>query len=208
MIRWAAIPTRANCDPVCQPDSIHPCLPNTTRGQASRGKGHTSTRAAGAGKRCSIRCHPIRDVSGINDDFGVEVIVGTCTTCHDTPHAGNHSVSTPLDIGIAAPPVSIAKGGDGVHNKFGLPVGDMPIYALKQIGSDDLKFVTDPGRALASGKWKDIGRFKGPILRGLAGRAPYFHNGSAASLIDVVSFYDMRFSLGLTDQKGRSLTLS
>jgi cytochrome c peroxidase len=95
--------------------------------------------------------------------------------------------------------------GDGVHNKFGLPVGDMPIYALKKIGSDDLKFVTDPGRALASGKWKDIGRFKGPILRGLAGRAPYFHNGSAASLIDVVSFYDVRFSLGLTDQQKADL---
>jgi len=50
-------------------------------------------------------------------------------------------------------------------------------------------------------KWKDIGRFKGPILRGRAGRAPYFHNGSAASLLDVVNFYDVRFSLRLTDQQ-------
>ena len=41
-----------------------------------------------------------------------------------------------------------------------------------------------PGRALVTGKWKDIGRFKGPILRGLAARAPYFHNGSAANLDD------------------------
>ena len=47
---------------------------------------------------------PIREVSGINDDLAVAVVVGTCTTCHDTPHAGNHSVPAPLDIGVAAPP--------------------------------------------------------------------------------------------------------
>jgi hypothetical protein len=28
--------------------------------------------------------------------------------------------------------------------------------------------MTDPGRALIIGKWSDIGRFKGPILRALA----------------------------------------
>ena len=58
--------------------------------------------------------------------------------------------------------------------------------------------VTDPGRAMISGKCKDIGRFKGPILRGLASRAPYFHNGSAATLRDVVDFYDQRFGIGFT----------
>ncbi len=59
--------------------------------------------------------------------------------------------------------------------------------------------VTDPGRALISGKCADIGKVKGvPILRGLAGRAPYFHNGSAATLLDAVNFYNLRFNLGLT----------
>jgi cytochrome c peroxidase len=33
-------------------------------------------------------------------------------------------------------------------------------------------------------------------MRGLASRAPYFHNGSAASLTDVIVFYDMRFNIG------------
>jgi len=51
---------------------------------------------------------------------------------------------------------------------------------------------------MISGKCKDIGRFKGPILRGLAARAPYFHNGSAETLRDVVDFYDRRFSIGLS----------
>lgn len=61
--------------------------------------------------------------------------------------------------------------------------------------------VTDPGRALITGQCADIGKLKGPILRGLAARAPYFHNGSAATLIDVANFYDQRFDIGFTDQQ-------
>jgi cytochrome c peroxidase len=144
-------------------------------------------------------------VSGINDDFKVDKIVGSCTICHDTPHAGDHSVPAPLNIGVADPPLFPADGGDGVHNAFGLPVGDMPVYRLRNTTTGEIKVVTDPGRALITGKWKDIGRFKGPILRGLAGRAPYFHNGSAATLLDVVNFYDNRFGLGLTDDQKSDL---
>jgi hypothetical protein len=150
---------------------------------------------------------PIRNVAGINDDFGVAVVIGTCTTCHDTPHAGDHSVPAPLDIGISAPPISLADGGDGVHNQFGLPVGDMPVYTLRtKKGPHEIKIVTDPGRALITGRWNDVGRFKGPILRGLAGRAPYFHNGSAATLAEVVNFYDRRFELSLSEQQKADLT--
>lgn len=68
-----------------------------------------------------------------------------------------------------------------------------------------MKVTTDPGRALITGKWKDVGRFKGPILRGLAARAPYFHNGSARDLAAVVEFYDQRFDLHLTDQEKADL---
>jgi cytochrome c peroxidase len=64
---------------------------------------------------------------------------------------------------------------------------------------------TDPGRALITGKRKHIGRFKGPILRGLAARAPYFHNGSAATLADAVQFYNDRFSIGLTQAEASDL---
>jgi cytochrome c peroxidase len=155
---------------------------------------------------------PIAGVAGINDDFSSVFkqsfdtpILGTCTTCHDTPHAGDHSVPAPLNIGIADPPVPVAAGGDGVHNRFGLPVGDMPTYRLRNKTTGDIKDVTDPGRALITGKWKDVGRFKGPILRGLAGRAPYFHNGSAATLFDAVNFYDLRFGLSLTNQQKADL---
>ena len=65
--------------------------------------------------------------------------------------------------------------------------------------------MTDIGRAMITGNCADIGKFKGPILRGLAARAPYFHNGSAATLEDVVEFYDQRFGIGLTAQQKSDL---
>jgi len=46
---------------------------------------------------------------------------------------------------------------------------------------------------------------KGPILRGLAARAPYFHNGSAGSLSDIVTFYEKRFNVGFTAQEKADL---
>ena len=64
---------------------------------------------------------------------------------------------------------------------------------------------TDPGRALITGKWSDIGKFKGPTLRALAPRAPYFHNGSAKDLNEVVDFYNTRFGIGFTDQEREDL---
>jgi cytochrome c peroxidase len=58
---------------------------------------------------------------------------------------------------------------------------------------------------LITGKWADIGKTKGPILRGLAARAPYFHNGSAGTLQDVVDFYDSRFGLNLSAEEKADL---
>jgi cytochrome c peroxidase len=46
---------------------------------------------------------------------------------------------------------------------------------------------------------------QGPILRALAARAPYFHNGSASTLEDAVDFYDTRFNIGLTRQEKADL---
>jgi cytochrome c peroxidase len=50
-----------------------------------------------------------------------------------------------------------------------------------------------------------IGKIKGPILRGLSARAPYFHNGSAQTLMDVVRFYDLRFDINFTPQEESDL---
>ena len=39
----------------------------------------------------------------------------------------------------------------------------------------------------------------------MAARAPYFHNGSAATLMDVVNFYTQRFSIKFTEQEKKDL---
>ena len=58
---------------------------------------------------------------------------------------------------------------------------------------------------MVTGKCVDIGKVKVPGMRGLAARAPYFHNGSAATLTDVVNFYIQRFNLLLTTQQKADL---
>jgi cytochrome c peroxidase len=58
---------------------------------------------------------------------------------------------------------------------------------------------------MVDGKWSHIGRFKGPMLRDLAPRAPYFHNGFAADLVAVVDFYNDRFSIGFSKQEKSDL---
>jgi cytochrome c peroxidase len=135
----------------------------------------------------------ISGVSGINDEpaFGSPANVeGTCTTCHDSPNAGDHSVAAPLDIGIVAASRRTV---------------DMPLYTFREKATGAIKKVTDAGRAMVTGKFKDIGRFKGPILRGLAARAPYFHDGSAATLEQAVEFYNVRFNIGLTKREKSDL---
>lgn len=135
----------------------------------------------------------ITGVGGLNDALGQTVINGTCTTCHDSPNVGNHSLPVPLSIGTTAYPALPA-----------LDISGLPVYTL-QCSDGTTVQVTDPGRALISGKCADIGKVKGPILRGLAGRAPYFHNGAAATLDDVVEFYNQRFDLSLTNQQKSDL---
>jgi cytochrome c peroxidase len=81
----------------------------------------------------------------------------------------------------------------------------LPTYRLKNIHTGDVVATTDPGRAMITGRWSDIGKFKGPVLRALAARAPYFHNGSAETLEQVVDFYDTRFHMTLTPQEKADL---
>ena len=134
----------------------------------------------------------ITGVAGLNDDLNVASIPGTCGTCHDSLNVGNHSVSAPLNIGV----------GDLDSS---LDLSYLPVITLQNRTTHEIKRTTDPGRAMITGLWKDVGRLKGPILRGLASRAPYFHNGSANSLDDVVDFYNKRFNIGLTAQEKKDL---
>lgn len=48
----------------------------------------------------------------------------------------------------------------------------------------------DTGRFLVSKREQDMGAFKTPTLRQVAARAPYMHDGSLATLEEVVNYYD------------------
>ena len=48
----------------------------------------------------------------------------------------------------------------------------------------------DPGRAAITKKSEDLGRFKTPTLRNITLTAPYMHDGSLATLEEVITFYD------------------
>jgi hypothetical protein len=151
----------------------------------------------------------ITGVKGINDDVnagglvpgGIPSLQGTCGTCHDTPNVGNHSFPTPLNIGTGDP----SPTGPSV-SLGGLDLSYLPEITVCRkdptsgVATRECKTTTDLGQALVDGKFDHVGKIKGPILRGLAGRAPYFHNGSAATLLDAVNFYDTRFTLHLSQQ--------
>ena len=156
----------------------------------------------------------ITGVAGINDDVtagglvagGIPSLTGTCGTCHDTPNVGNHSFPTPLDIGTGDPNPSNAS-----INLGGLDTSYLPSITVCRtdpetgLPTTTCKTTTDLGQALIDGSFDHVGKIKGPILRGLSARAPYFHNGSARTLLDVVKFYETRFELTLTSQQESDL---
>lgn len=127
-------------------------------------------------------------------------MTGTCGTCHDTPDVGNHSFPTPLDIGTGEPDVANA-----AVNLGGLDISYLPSITVCKLDStggptNNCKTTTDLGQALLDGNFDHLGKIKGPILRGLSARAPYFHNGSARTLLVAVRFHETRFGLSLSAQ--------
>jgi hypothetical protein len=126
----------------------------------------------------------------ISGAAGIDDQVGSCSTCHNIPNVGGHSTPLLVNIGIA----------DGARR-----APDMPLYTLRNLTTNEVITTTDPGLALSTGKWNDIGRFAVPNLRGIETRSPYFHNGQIDSIEDLVDFYNTRFNIGLTDDEKADL---
>ncbi|HVA17739.1 MAG TPA: hypothetical protein VMV59_08515 [Candidatus Dormibacteraeota bacterium] len=149
----------------------------------------------------------ITDVRGLNDALNVPAINGTCTTCHDTPNVGDHSLPVPLEIGTSRT-VNYETDSTIQAAVSQLSMPDLPVFQIVCMQgpyTGQITYTSDPGKALLTGSCGDVGRGKGPILRGLAARAPYFHNGAAATLSEVVDFYNVRFQMNLTPQEKRDL---
>jgi hypothetical protein len=118
---------------------------------------------------------------------------GTCATCHASGTTRWMDISTTNRAEAQSPP-------------------DLPLF---RITCDDrpaphpvlgrVIYTQDPGRALISGKCADVGAIGIQQLRGLAARAPYFSNGSARDLREVVEFYERRFQIGYTEEEKKDL---
>jgi cytochrome c peroxidase len=134
----------------------------------------------------NTRTMRLTGIPGLNDVRAQDTIIGTCGTCHNAPNVGGSSTAAMMNIGTASPRI------------------DLPTYTL--LCTDGTQtFTSDPGRAMFTGQCADIGKFKVPSMRGLAARAPYFHDGSAASLRQVVNFYDQRFGMLLSEEEKADL---
>jgi cytochrome c peroxidase len=156
----------------------------------------------------------ITAVRGLNDNTALgspPTIKGTCTTCHDSPNVGNHSLPLPLDIGIAHTPLAGLENDPSIEKGIAqLDEPDLPVFLVSGCptpfsGQPASFYTTDLGKGMISGLCSDLNRVKGPILRGLAARAPYFHNGAAATLLQAVNFYNQRFSMNLTEEQKHQL---
>lgn len=152
----------------------------------------------------NTRKFTISGVAGLNNIPGIpSPLTGVCAGCHSQVDAGNSNrPDAQFDIGIAS-----AEAGP---NKID-PSPDLPVFDVQCTDSFTTPFngnhvkLHDLGLGLITGRCADLGRFTVPQLRGLAARAPYFHDGSAATLVDVVDFYNGRFGIGLSAQEKQDL---
>ena len=123
------------------------------------------------------------------------------------PHAGNDVFpgNKPAPGGI----FDIGVGGQASGLGGPSPSKDLPVFKLtcekphKFYGTTVL-YTNDPGRAMHTGKCEDIGTSTAPQMRALH-HEPYFRDGSAETLEDVVAFYDRRFKIGYTKEQMHDL---
>lgn len=115
----------------------------------------------------------------------------TCSGCHNAPNVGSSTRFAFFDVGVSA----AARWN-----------GDVPLYRVRQRSNPANTIdTTDPGRAMITGAFADVNKFKVPGLRGLAARAPYFHDGSARSVADVVRHYESQFHIAFEDDEKEQL---
>jgi cytochrome c peroxidase len=114
----------------------------------------------------------------------------SCLGCHNAANNGSNVNGTLFDIGAS-------------RAQFREP--GMPLHTVRNKTTGEERQTTDPGRALRSGRWADMDRFKTPSLRGLAARPPYFHNGIAKTLEDVVTHYEVALGFDYTPQEEADL---
>lgn len=127
----------------------------------------------------------ISGVPGFNDVVGQDPVRGTCSSCHNVPNIGGHAVIRLMDTGTANEPSCDPA---------------LPILTLQNTATLATRRVCDLGRG-SDGVWADVAKFRVPPLRGLAARAPYFHDGQARTIAAVIRYYEQRFDMRLSHRQ-------
>lgn len=142
----------------------------------------------------------IRDVAWFNSIGMGNPYKRTCAICHSVHLTGNNISPGLMDLGVN-------------NVALGIDMPDLPVFKVtcKQdalphpyLGREFLTY--DPGRALVTGKCIDVGSLVMQQMRGMSARAPFFSNGSAKTIREVVEYYDTRFDMKLTEQEKQDLT--
>jgi hypothetical protein len=132
----------------------------------------------------------------------------TCATCHGMHMTGMDTANGWMDIGTT----NLPWASEVPLNPWNPSKPELPLFKITCkdrvpphpfLGR--VIYTQDPGRALISGRCNDVGTIVMQQLRGLSARAPYFSNGSAASLREVVDFSDRRYNIGYSAQEKQDL---
>ncbi len=147
----------------------------------------------------------LRDATHINSIGLGNPLKRTCATCHNAQMTGQDLSAGWVDLGTTNYPrwTEPALYSDAQE----LPVFKVTCKATAQphpyLGR--VIYTTDPGRALISGRCVDVGSIVMQQFRGLSARAPYFSNGSAKNLRELVDYYDRRFDMKLSETEKQDL---
>jgi hypothetical protein len=150
----------------------------------------------------------IKDAMHLNTVGLGNPVKRTCSTCHGMHMTGMDTANGWMDVGTT----NLPWAKEAPVSPWATEQNDLPLFKLTCNNSvaphpflGRVIYTQDPGRALISGKCNDIGTIVMQQFRGLAARAPYFANGSAANLREVVDFYDRRFNIQYTEQEKQDL---
>lgn len=132
----------------------------------------------------------------------------TCATCHGMHMTGADTVNGWMDIGTT----NLPWAREAPRNPWQTEDELMPLFRITCRRSmhphpylGRVIYTQDPGRALISGRCNDVGTIVMQQFRGLASRAPYFVNGSANSIREIIDYYDRRYNIQYSDQEKADL---
>ena len=146
----------------------------------------------------------IRDSMHLNTVGLGNPVKRTCATCHGMHMTGLDTANGWMDIGTT----NLPWAREVPLNPWTEERELMPLFKITCRADvpphpfyGRVIYTQDPGRALISGKCNDVGTIVMQQFRGLAARAPYFSNGSAANIRELIDFYDRRYNIQYSESE-------